>query len=313
MKNNKRAIIAFVGILAGLEHWAWGGECDFTLSVNPINVSWDLNYTYETVQVTVTKNKSKACDYGITFSRGGATDYNRRAVSGVNTIRYQLYKTATLTDVLKETPDITSANEYFSGSLGVGVGLTASHTYYFQIPNADATTPSIKPSGTYTDSFNVKVYKSKVHSDFTGSPDDNKNVAVSISVPKILDISMVDSGAGFDAGAVFKSLDFGTISANQYLGFDFIVRTNAGYQVTFSSTNSGNMKHVSIPSSTIPYTVEAHSSSFSLASPTVILTGSGQTNPSGQRNDIKIRIGNFGDVDSGQYSDYITVTAATTE
>ena len=293
-------------------------NCGLTISMPNINVVWNQNYNFQTVTFTVAKTKNKACDYGVTFTKGGASDYQRRMIGSSAQLSYQLFKDPSLTQILKDIPDITGPENYFSGSFPMGQNLSQTLTYYFQIPQGLATTPTLKPSGLYSDLFTVNIYEGTTSANF-GTPDSVANTTVATTIPKIIDLSLANSGGTFDPAQTSQSLNFGTLTEGQAMGFDLKVRSNAGFNVTFSSQNNGVLKH-SNPNimDTIAYSLSVNSSikdlSHSQTTPVTTATGSGQTSLSGVTSPVRVSIGQVGSNRmAGQYSDNITVTATTNE
>src|SRR5690349_14335039 len=86
-------------------------QADFGLSLNVSNVNlvWSTSLPTQQLTFTVNKSKNSECDYAITFSKGSASDYSsRQMTSGAATLRYQLYKESSLTNILKDYPDYTN-------------------------------------------------------------------------------------------------------------------------------------------------------------------------------------------------------------
>ncbi|MBI3557667.1 MAG: spore coat protein U domain-containing protein [Deltaproteobacteria bacterium] len=293
---------------------AFGGNCHLGLNVSNVNLVWNTSLPTQQINFTVTKQKTDACDFVVTFSKGGAGDYNRRMTSGASTLNYQLYKESSLTNILKDAPDVTSANDAITGSFGTGANQSQSLTYFLQIPYNLATSPRLKLAGTYLDSYVVSVFNGTASSGLSG-PDQTAGVSLSTEVPRNVQLSLVCTGAGFDPNSTAQSLDFGTLTENAVRTFDIRILTNAGFSVTFASQNQGVLRHTSPDvRTTIPYAVTVNSAFQNLTNgPVVVATGSGQTTTSGTVNPVSITIGSLKDEIAGNYSDNITVTVATTE
>src|SRR4051794_20353769 len=81
---------------------AQADPCTVTLGISNVDISWNLNFTYQESTVTVTKTSTDACDYGLAFSRGGSSNYTRRLLGPAGVpLPYQLYKDQSLTHILK--------------------------------------------------------------------------------------------------------------------------------------------------------------------------------------------------------------------
>lgn len=292
--------------------------CGLTLTASNVSVNWTPSFTYISVPINISKAGPDACDYGVGFTKGGAASYpNRRAADGGNIVGYQLYKENAFSNILKDVPDITSANDVVQGGFAGGVNLTQANSYYLRIPyNADVA-PALIPSGSFTDTYTISLYEgSDPLSYFTSV--DSQTVTVTITVPKIIAISLVSSGGGFIEGQTTSNMAMGNLYEGQSSGIDLRVRSNAGFDVTFSSLNNGNLKHATA-NSLVPYKFYVNGAllnmSNSLSVPVSGVTRSGQTAMAGLAYPLKVVIGNVSTAAklAGPHADAITITATTTE
>jgi hypothetical protein len=285
-------------------------SCRLSMNTPNISLIWNQNFNFQAVTFTVSKAKNAACNYAVSFSKGGGADYsNRRMTYSSSSLNYQLYQDSALTMVLKDAQDVTSANDYITGSFPTGNNLSQTVTFYVQIPQSTATTPTYKMSGTYADTFTMKLFENPVSTSDT--PVSTAGVNITAAVPKIIDVSLGSVGGAFDPAQT-------TLTQGQSLSLGLMVRTNAGFAITFSSQNNGELAHTSSSITTrVPYSLTvnavARNLSSSQATPVTVATGSGQTSTSGVTHPVAITIGSTAGTMSGQYSDNITVTAATTE
>lgn len=295
-------------------------SCQLGLSLANVALNWSASLGTQQITFTVTRRNSQACSYVVVFSKSaGTTDYNRRMTAARGALRYQLYKDAALTNTLKDQPDVTSANDAIVGSFSAGQGLSQTQTFYLQIPYSLATTPSLKPPGLYVDNLVVSVFGGAIGS--LVSPDATAHLGVATTVPRDIELSLVPSGGGFDPNSTAQTLDFGTLAQGMARSLDLRVLSNAGYVVTFSSQNNGNLvlsgSGGQDPSTRVPYRVTVNSAAQNLAgsatNPVPVATGWGQTTTSGIVNPVLITIGDVSGKVAGRYSDNITVTVATTE
>ena len=237
-------------------------KCGLSMNAPNINLVWNQNFSYQQITFTVNKSKKDSCNFTVAFGYGGATSFGaRRMLKGSTQLNYQLFKDASLTQVLKDARDATS------------------------------------------------------HSDV---PVETDSVNITTQIPKIIDLSIGVPGNAFDPTQTTRTLEFGTLAQGQSQSLDLLLRTNAGYSVSFSSQNNGVLKHSSSEVVTeIPYVVSVNASirnmSNSKTSPVVVATGAGQTSISGVSNTVQFTIGDTQQKMSGRYTDFITVTAATTE
>jgi hypothetical protein len=116
-----------------------------------------------------------------------------------------------------------------------------------------------------------------------------------------------------------KILDFGELVANQELGFDIRMISNAGFQLKISSANNGSMN---ISGSTdINSRIAYHflinnqivNLSNSQTSPVIIANGSGVTPSGGAVVAARAVIQSVDQKSYGIYQDYVTLTIITTE
>ena len=195
--------------------------------------------------------------------------------------------------------------------------MLAASTYYLQIPyNADSA-PALIPAGTFIDNYVIDLYEGSNPLGFT-TPVDSKAITFSITIPKIIAISLVSSGGGFIEGQTTQNVNLGSLYEGQSSGLDLRVRSNAGFEVTFSSLNNGNMKHATA-NSLVPYKFYVNGAllnmSNSLSVPVSAITRAGQTAMGGIAYPLRVVVGDVmgGQKLSGSHSDSITITATTTE
>jgi spore coat protein U-like protein len=286
-------------------------ECQLKLVVN--NVEWrggpgagyhifdDAEYT-QTVDFKV-EHKGDACSFFVTFSRGWASDFNRRMGSGGEAPGYQLYKSANKSNVLKDLPS-ASATEVISGTFEQG-DETRELRYVVVIPPLQ-----IRPAGIYRDRVRVIVYEGTLENFIEK---DSKNVTISARVHRVAELSLVNSGEPFNPQSTTKVLDFGPLTGGKSRSFDLRVRSNSGYTVTFESENGGAMKNTDpTDNSTVAYVLEVDGAVVDLSRgrrPSVA-RNSGMTDSNGERRGLSFAAGPVGDATAGTYRDNITITVA---
>ena len=306
--------------LAFMPHLSSADEkesCALSISAHDIQIIWDMDFQFTTVVFSVSKTKNPPCDFGIGFNRGGSATYDRRMTFSGHELPYQLYKDSSLTKILKDVPDLLSEENVLLGHLPKGKNLTQTFTFYVQIPQGPATNPTLKPSGTYQDSFRINVYEGNQITNFQ-TPKTSANVNILSNIQKILEISFTPSGMEFNPNLTTQTLNFGILNPASEKIAHLKVRSNAGYSISFSSQQNGALKHI-LKTTHVPYTLSVDSISQNLtrsrSNPVIVTTGNGQTSIQGTDHSIQFLIGNFDatQVFSGSYTDYITVTATTTE
>lgn len=291
-------------------------QCGLSIVASDLNLTWDLNWSTLAISITVNKANAAACSYGLGFTKGGAASYTRAATTGSANLLYQVYSDSSKTKILKDVPDIATVNDVIMSGFPAGNNLSQTIIYYFDIPYGAATSPTLTPSGTFTDSFIINAYDGADPLTFV-TPAASANINVSISVPTIIALSLVDTGGVFQTAATTKNLDFGNVYPDMMSRFDLRIRSNSGYSITFSSANDGRMKHVTA-SSYVPYNFKVNGAllnmSASSGTPVVGLTGSGQTPIAGLGFPIQFQIGTYGALAlSGIHSDTVLITATSTE
>lgn len=291
-------------------------DCGLALTASNISITWNLNFNFQSILVTINKTKKPACSFGLGFTKGSAGDYSTRSLaSGGNSLTYQLFGDVGLTQILKDVPDITSSAQVVTGSFSSGANQSQTATYYMQIPS----TSPLKPPGTYQDSFLIHLYEGSNPLNFNNA-DATASVTLSTIIPRMLEISLVSSGGGFNTVQTSQTINFGTLSPSggQSLGFDMLIRSNAGYVVSYSSQNDGVMKNTNPAiATTVPYTLQVNSATKNLVGsssiPVSVATGTGQSSLTGTLHNVTVSNGSSESAMAGTYSDIITVTSATTE
>jgi spore coat protein U-like protein len=247
------------------------------------------------------------CDYFVTFSRGNAPDYNRYMLKGSDIQAYQLYRAFPYIDVLKDFSDAVTNSDVIANSFPDHAGSMQNAESY----RAVLATASYRPVGFYSDSVLVRLYEGTLSS-YTLR--DSTYVSFFYSSTRSIDLSLVSTGAPFDASATSRTLDFGTLYQDEALSFDIVLKTNAGYSVSMSSQNGGMMKHVSLAGNSVPYSMSVNGVAVGLgAGNEVVATGSGASSSEGTRVPVLVSIGSLSNSASGDYRDFITITVQTTQ
>lgn len=319
----KKLIPIFVFLAAFLLPSESHSACGLTLTASNIVINWDLNFSTQAIQFTLQKVNNPACDYWIGFTKGGGSSIaNRTLNSGTRFLPYQLYKDNGYTKVLKDSTDIpiSGTDDVLNGSFPAGTNITQTLLYFFSIPSNGSTTPTIAKDGVYTDIFTMNVYEGSDPTISSPVPVTSSNITISTTVPKMINMSLVSTGGSFNPASISKSIDFGSLAPGMASSFDLRVRSNAGYSVTFSSTNNGVLRpagHTTGPG--VPYLLYVNGSLLDMSNssgvPVVGIAGTGQTSLEGLGYPIRIQIGNFSAalLVGGQQQDHVLVTATTTE
>lgn len=286
--------------------------CGLTLSASDINVTWTATWTIQSVSLTVSKSNPAECTFGLGFSKGIAGSYSRHGQNGGLILNYQLYQDSGGSRILKEVPDVLTANDVIMVTLPAGSGPQIVQ-FYFDIPYSLATSPILAAAGVYTDNIVISAYEGTDPTAFSAPADASTTFNLTMNIEKQINLSFVDLGGYFQENATTKNIDFGQLIANQVSRFNMAVRTNAGFRVTVVSTNNGRFKH-SIQNSYVPYNLYVNNIAADLTGVTPVANGSGQTSLSGLVYPMKVVVGTVGVLAlAGNYSDTITVTAIVTD
>jgi len=136
-------------------------------------------------------------------------------------------------------------------------------------------------------------------------------VSVSITVPALIDLSLVPTGGSFNPAATVATMDFGILSMGEVRSTDLLVRSNASFAVSLQSQNGGKMtNNITGDTSTVPYTLQFSSAPVALpaGTPTTVVASAPPTSAGGTRYPIQVTIGDFGMATAGAYQDNITIT-----
>lgn len=290
---------------------AWGACKNLRVAVANATVDLTPN-TAPSINLTVSRSGGNSCNYFVTIDYGAASSFGGRKLvqSGGYEIPVNIYRDSAHTQILKKVPDAGTASDVISGSFPQGSNPgSVTHTYYPMLG-----TLAYNRFGTYSDTFTVAVYE--YTGSYSGTPTDTDTVKLQYTMAKKIDLSLMASGAPFNAADTVENMNFGVLSAGAVRGFDIGVKYNAGYRVRVSSLNEGRLKHASL-SDTVPYTLAVNSAAVSLAgsntTPVQVATGSGVSAANGTILTSSVTIGALGTARAGNYSDTVTITVSTTE
>lgn len=277
-----------------------------------VDLTSNLNHA-ETFRVR--RNGDDGCNFFVTVNNGGASSYVVRRLlhdNNADTLPVQICLDANCNGIIKHFPQISSSGDIISGSFPDGDNDPQFYdfTIYPRLGNLD-----YQKFGRYEDDFTMRVYEGTFGG--SNSQEDAEGFRVRYDMSQKIDLSLVNTGSAFDASSTSKSLNFGILYTNQQMGFDLVVKYNAGYRIRFSSLNNGNLKIFS-GSNTIPYTLTMAGNPVNLVgssgNPVQVAQGSGVSIAGGLRSAGLFTIGTVAPTQqAGNYSDTITVTVTTTE
>jgi len=244
--------------------------------------------------------KDEGCDFFITFSKGNSSSYNRKLYLGNQSIDFGLASDPQFNNVLMNFPELNNDNNALVDDFHHG-DKQKKLSY-----RARLSTPlETLPTGTYTDTFALALYKGRINGGHTLQA--SSNVTFFYNILPALSLSLVDSGAPYDPNDNGQFINFGTLEQGKEQSFDLIIVANVGYQVRFTSQNSGRLKHQGY-NSFIQYRTQINSSEVNLNSAMIAASGQGSTPSAGRRIPVRFIVGSVTGKAAGQYQDQITVT-----
>lgn len=303
-------LMAFSGLLPGAAH----AECTLGLDVRAAAPLYDFFADAETsteVEVRVTHLAGDACDFFVTFDGGGAGSYARRMAFGSETLDYQLSSQASGVGVLKALPDAVESDDVLAGAVSTEDSSPRVLTAFLSVP-----AHQVVPAGSYADTVTVAVYEGTLggaHALESSAP-----LAITTAIGPDIELSLRDTGSAFDPLDTAQGLDFGVLENQESLGFDLLVRTNAGYAVTVLSENRGVLRRAGSAASsrtTVGYDLKVDGlvRDLSGAVPVEVASGVGVTVAQGDRHPVLVTIGSVEGKVAGIYEDNLTITAVTAE
>lgn len=289
-------------------------DCAYNISTDfyfPVTIS-DSQQTlpYSLVLSRGQTSNGPSCEnYRLYFGKGNANSYQRQAFSGSNTINYNLYKEINRSTILKDFSDAGST-EFITGYAPSKLTPYTS-TWYVGVPNIYDNFSS-SPAGVYTDVIPVNIY----HIKNNGSVEFQtaRHVTLSFTVPRFVEMSIVDQNQPHDSSSTTYTMDFGEISSNQQLQADLRVVGNVGYSVSLTSANGGVLKNTNPSSSSqISYSIQIGNGSFfsptNANSPYFLFDTNTPTTIAGNRYPLRVRLATvLADPEDGDYAESITFT-----
>lgn len=282
-------------------------NCNLTVSMGSFTAAvQSLPQTLpHSMAITRTGSNSSNCnDYRIFFGKGQANAYQRAAYSGSNAMPYNIYRTVNRGDILKDFSD-AGPNEYLTSNIPT-LNVPRSVTWYVGVDNLEKLFNF--PPGVYTDVVPINIYS--VKSNGTLEYQTTRSLTLSFTIPRHAELSLVPENAPHNPSSTSYVMDFGTLESQEVLGADMRVVGNVGFGVMLSSQNGGRLMNGPYQ---VPYMVSVDNAAYFIPTPagvqyTVAMRGTG-TNISGQRYNMKVRIGNIPDnQEDGDYQDVLTIT-----
>lgn len=285
-------------------------NCGLSLNVDNIVFSWNGNNLVYTASLRLERTSSSLlCRlFFIGFSTGVAGNYNRNMISGSETVAYNIFRDNNTNNPLKSLNDASNNSErIFIFMRGSEFERTLTFEGRLPVPNSGRT---VLPKGNFTD-----LITAEARPVINGTNSATKTFQVSLNIPAEIDISLVAPGGNFDPTKTSYTMDFNVITAGDTRQVDLKVKSNAGYSLSLSSQNGGQLKHVA-ENYNIPYQMKVNGGVRQFAGPTVPLiigTGTGITPATGVNFSLSMEMGNPANKLAGSYEDVITVIATSND
>lgn len=289
---------------------SYSQDCDYRLSINNATIqvldnSQVIQQTFSLRRDNNGSGSSKCDNYRVFFNTGLGNNYSRRAFTLFgSSLNYNLHRGANQAGVLKDRNDAVNTNEYLQG-FAPNRNQTYTNSFFVSVPGKANSNIS---AGYYYDVVQATIYSLDGN---TLTYNANDNLTLLFYVDQTLQVSIIDEGGTFNAGATSKVLDFGILTQNAEKGADLRVVSNGSYQLRISSQNNGRLN---LPAGDqITYSLRVNGSNVNLAgsSGSPVQIGSGDATPgAGDLFNLKVRITeSTSNKSAGMYQDILTITA----
>ena len=278
-----------------------------SMSLSNVSTYVSLNTNnFAALDIQVSKGSGTCNNFFIVMDNGGAYSYaNRTLQSSLHNYPIQFYKDAARNQIFKSENEV-SASEVLAGTF-VGGATTFNTNYYAYI---DVNSNQYRNHGHYTNNFYLRLYEGDLNNKILR---DTKVVQFGFTHYKLIDISLVSTGAAFNLTDTSQSIDFGQLTEGLSREFDIVMQYNAGYNLSMTSANDGKLKHLTAQKF-VPYTLVIDGVAMALSSiPTLVKSSSGLSLPNGTRVPVSVKIGKISDSIPGIYTDTITINVSSSE
>ncbi len=265
---------------------------------------FDAAQYVQAVEIRVRKTGGGSCRYAIGISEGGSGVFDPRQLSRHGgKLDYNVHDSASLANILM---DMKLGGAVITGEFSTAGAQQEEHrhTYYWAIPALQVAPGS---NSRYQDRLAFRLYE-EVGGVYVQRHSATKHHRARAA--KMVEVSLVDTGAPFNAADVSQELDFGTFFSGESLRFDLRARGNTSFDVSLQSQNRAVMAHASLPSS-VPYMLKVDGVPVDLTSGAPIPMASSTTDMTGPEGDvyeIEVTIGSLSQSLGGLHRDSITVT-----
>ena len=274
-----------------------GGSGAYAGKYNPFD---PISYV-QSLSFDVVNKNNVACPYFIDAEHSRNTgSYDRELKEGDRRLRYNLYIDAALSKVWKGAE--TSPSSVIQGFAEAGNDSRTTQVYYFNIEPLQL----VKDGKMSKDKVKLGLWRG-----LFDSSDRRREKFIEVEykaeVPKVVDVSLVDSDTGFIPGQINRFVDFGFLTAQDSESFDLIVRYNKKYDLSFESRNKGKMVNSTSPQDTVIYEFLVNGDLYDLKKKGKKIMDQGNPDFEGDRHQLMVRIADsIEDKARGIYSDVIT-------
>ncbi|MBY0515832.1 MAG: spore coat protein U domain-containing protein [Bacteriovoracaceae bacterium] len=279
-------------------------DCDYEITLG--NFTAAIQDVAQVIPQTLSlrrEGNSNNCEtYELYFGKGQANSYQRMAYSNGYSIPYNLYRTVSLGTVLKDYGD-AGINEFLTGT--VMRDSTVNATWYVEVKSKDNIFNV--PPGTYTDTLPVRAYnlRNSGVSDFQTA----RWMTLSFIIPRYAEVSVVPVNGPHNSSSTVYIMDFGEMQPQQELQADLVVKANVPYGMNISSQNGGFLQKT--PATTnVPYQIKVGNGNW-VTPPTYpywLGQESSGSPQNGRRYNLRVKLGNFTNLDDGDYQETVTIT-----
>lgn len=276
--------------------------------------SYDMTEYMQTVNFQVTVPiTAVSCDYFVTLGPGSSGNPSQRKLQrGVDTLNYNAYTTAAKTAILKDLATAT-ASQVITGSFPalLSLGQTRNHSFYWTIAPGQAVRAGATRFQDTT--LELKVYAGVLLGLYAQV--DSKTITFRAKAESNVNLSLVNSGGGFNIGDASQIVDFGDLTSGEAISFDTVVRSNDGYTLTVQSQKQQKLVHQNAPAiaTTIPYTFRMNGAAVDLSSGSAVTaaTSSVVTSAAGTAIPTQVTIGTLTGAEApGNYQDIVNITVS---
>ncbi len=308
--KNSFIIISLLSILLGVES-AFAHCAGLNISAQSALVNMNTQND-SPIQITVSRSspENNTCNFMVFIKNNGSEVYTtRKLTKGGDSIPIQFYDAGghAPANIIRSGSEATNTSHALLGAITNNT--SSVNVYYY--PYID--TSLVRPTGPYIDRYSFQIY-SWDGSSFSSRSSVNTNASTNYkyTIENNMSLSLVDRGSLYNAADFNQTINFGSLTNGETMGFDLFLTYSDGYKLYLLSTNSGNLKNTSVASNNlIPYTLKFDNSIVALSNTEqLVRQGTGSSISGGTKILVDATVGTIGSVYSGTYSDTVTFRIA---